>query len=884
MRDEKKIYSHEEVVECEQDYVSIRRRKWYSDSKLSNDTIDQTWGLAFSGGGIRSATFCLGVMQALASKTDAHPHGTLGRFDYLSTVSGGGYIGSALTTLLSVTSSTDQQQSKVDCSCLHGEFPFTTLNADSQDNDKDLSVKHQMHHLRRSGNYLAEEKRFTSRYFQRLIGTAAGGTMYNIVVCTMLYALVVLATHGVLFVMLAGNGAEASSPEAAFAKVGYSTVASNIPSTDVMKFINVIADSAHNAIVYKGPWRHSDVESSSYSTFLLTPPFRNAIIMGLIIGLGFSVAGTFLFRNTSTNTSIPEPSNTHQAEPVVIAGESKRSLKEKRLLQLFNVFLVVAMAWSVYHNVRAEKLLGVLNDLSQHGNYVLWLPMGVMLGTLVSTMVCSLVFESSLKADSADRVARSYLSTIRGSALSIFLVCLTTPVLIVVLFAFSAAPLGPFFLSVLTAILGVWGTRKINPADGVLTSVGKFLKKHPKLTIGLAALVTVLIPFSTMSKLILDIYHATGYEHLSYLWFVGLSIGGLTIAVVVVTLVINSNNISPFKFYRDRLSEAYLKTAKVFGTKDGRSVTLRDDENMPLNRLGDIHGTTDHKAPYHLITACLNLATLKSLLRADTKSTHFLFSKEFMGSPETGYMVTPSNVTVAEAVAISGAAASSIAGYHSSFGQRFFATLFNIRLGQWIANPVFVEKLSQKKAVGPIWALYLIREILGRTSLKTNLINVSDGGHTGDNLGLLPLLKRRLDVVVVVDAECDPEYIFGSLNNAIRLANIEDNTNVEIDLTGIKPSPDKYGVPMSAESVAVGKIHYASSFGVPAKEGVLVYCKSSVSTNVTSGKIPAHVENYNRTCAEFPHQSTGDQFFDPEQFEAYRALGAHVGALAAVHL
>ena len=47
--------------------------------------------LCISGGGIRSATFALGVMQGLAESN------TLGEFDYLSTVSGGGYIGSWLT-------------------------------------------------------------------------------------------------------------------------------------------------------------------------------------------------------------------------------------------------------------------------------------------------------------------------------------------------------------------------------------------------------------------------------------------------------------------------------------------------------------------------------------------------------------------------------------------------------------------------------------------------------------------------------------------------------------------------------------------------------------------------------------------------------------------
>ena len=48
-------------------------------------------GLALSGGGIRSATFNLGVLQALADL------GLLSKFDYLSTVSGGGYIGGWLS-------------------------------------------------------------------------------------------------------------------------------------------------------------------------------------------------------------------------------------------------------------------------------------------------------------------------------------------------------------------------------------------------------------------------------------------------------------------------------------------------------------------------------------------------------------------------------------------------------------------------------------------------------------------------------------------------------------------------------------------------------------------------------------------------------------------
>ena len=51
-------------------------------------------GISFSGGGIRSGTFAVGLLQGLSSL------GLLRRFDYLSTVSGGGYAGGWLASWL----------------------------------------------------------------------------------------------------------------------------------------------------------------------------------------------------------------------------------------------------------------------------------------------------------------------------------------------------------------------------------------------------------------------------------------------------------------------------------------------------------------------------------------------------------------------------------------------------------------------------------------------------------------------------------------------------------------------------------------------------------------------------------------------------------------
>ena len=75
------------LFESEEKEIVDRRGK--NESELNNAV-----GLALSGGGIRSATFALGVAQVLARR------GVLARTDYLSTVSGGGYLGSFLSCCL----------------------------------------------------------------------------------------------------------------------------------------------------------------------------------------------------------------------------------------------------------------------------------------------------------------------------------------------------------------------------------------------------------------------------------------------------------------------------------------------------------------------------------------------------------------------------------------------------------------------------------------------------------------------------------------------------------------------------------------------------------------------------------------------------------------
>ncbi len=70
-----------------------QRRTLLGEPLLQPGPEPQMWGLALSGGGVRSATFCLGLLVALARQR------VLLRFDLLSTVSGGGFIGALLGRL-----------------------------------------------------------------------------------------------------------------------------------------------------------------------------------------------------------------------------------------------------------------------------------------------------------------------------------------------------------------------------------------------------------------------------------------------------------------------------------------------------------------------------------------------------------------------------------------------------------------------------------------------------------------------------------------------------------------------------------------------------------------------------------------------------------------
>ena len=158
-----------EVLEAE--YVALHGElpSGYPSSSESKTRLKGLWGaihalkekraaLCISGGGIRSATFGLGILQGLARC------GLLEKFHYLSTVSGGGYIGSWLSAWI-----------KNDPNGVRGVVDELRRRPDSTLEPEPPPIRH----LREFSNYLAPRTGLTSVDFWTLISTFVRNMFLN---------------------------------------------------------------------------------------------------------------------------------------------------------------------------------------------------------------------------------------------------------------------------------------------------------------------------------------------------------------------------------------------------------------------------------------------------------------------------------------------------------------------------------------------------------------------------------------------------------------------------------------------------------------------------------------------------------------------------------
>jgi hypothetical protein len=290
--------------------------------------------------------------------------------------------------------------------------------------------------------------------------------------------------------------------------------------------------------------------------------------------------------------------------------------------------------------------------------------------------------------------------------------------------------------------------------------------------------------------------------------------------------------------------------------------------------------------PYAIVNATLNLNRGSELAKQERKGSAFVFTPLYCGfdpphsrqdveeysKPNArlkreGYRHTlgytyPAGPAIGTAMGISGAAANPNSGYTTSTPLAFLMTIFDVRLGWWLGN-TRIDGPSQRP--GPMFALkYLLFELFAQTDGRTKYLNLSDGGHL-ENLGLYELVRRRCRYIIVGDGEQDGDLTFGSLGGAIRKCRTDFGVEIDIDPQRIQRVQG-----FSRTHCVVGKITYPEQETGEAT-GWLLYLKSS-----QSGDEPEDVIQYHSSYADFPHQTTADQFFTESQFESYRQLGLHV--------
>ena len=178
-----------------------------------------------------------------------------------------------------------------------------------------------------------------------------------------------------------------------------------------------------------------------------------------------------------------------------------------------------------------------------------------------------------------------------------------------------------------------------------------------------------------------------------------------------------------------------------------------------------------------------------------------------------------------------------------------------MRLGFWIKKPPTASRLS-----APGFACLLRETFSIAMSENRQWLNLSDGGHI-ENLAVYELLRRRCKFIVCVDGESDPTFTFQGLMTLVRHAQIDFGVRIAPKLDDLRPDP-KTGC--SKCHFHLCRVHY------PEGVGLLLYIKLSVTGNESE-----LIKRYWINNPEFPHQTTLDQFFDQEQFEAYRQLGVH---------
>jgi hypothetical protein len=394
------------------------------------------------------------------------------------------------------------------------------------------------------------------------------------------------------------------------------------------------------------------------------------------------------------------------------------------------------------------------------------------------------------------------------------------------------------------------------------------------LTALLAAVALLLIAFLTWTT-------SAAYDGLQAHEYVLMAVAAVGAVVWQAFTDINRNSVHPF--YKERLSSAFAVTRSSAGTAA---------EEIPFDTPIRFSGYTKDR-PTLVVCAAVNTDE-EGVAPSGRGCAPFTFSAARCGissgnrfgrdgSCADPRLTLPTRkyerlagvrlMTLPAAMAVSGAAVSPAMGRMTRAPLRLLLGLANVRLGLWLPNPghldVHTAPLFEKDG---IWAKVrwqwkqpgirsLLREILGRTSLRSRWVYVTDGGHY-ENLGLVEALRRGATEIVVFDASGDPPQSWATFGQAVETARADLGVEINLDPSRMKPAT---GSDRAPTLVVEGTCTYPN--GVQA---TLWLCKLALPE-----KAPASwdVLAYAAGHGNFPHDSTAQQLYGDQEFEAYRRLG-----------
>lgn len=917
-QDSECFYSVEELLELEE--IEVQKQR-HLRSVPANALKT---GLALSGGGIRSATVGLGVLQWLGSaflqageRPSNHPGGgppasseesskerepkaLLNRVDYLSTVSGGGYIGSWLVA---------NQLRKEEAPASHHFL---------------ASKSNQVAHLRGYSRYLSPQKGIMSADFWTMLAAWFRNTfLINLMVLALVTVVMVIIRIWPVLVYAVGHERE-NSGCICLLYWGAFVVLLGIAALGCRReFIVYREDDA----------RTDDGEKK------LEPSAQNPILVSVVLPVFGSAIALVLGlwqRAHLKNMGKQSACMRNQFDPSSNAVGDDLTVVVSVLVGLMAAYLVIApkpresrgfgswlMAARVWLGVVLSNLVliywvsALINQLKAWKDDVAierdadaffgadWAP--ALVAVLGPAVVCAcfgliVIVGLGLAGREMDDKIREWWSRL-GAWLGI--VCLG--------FAGVAGlvVLGPALLDWLLPKTWAWASKTGLAVTwlGALAAAVFFGQKGGKdgtrakqsgLSIRLSALTFAAFLGLILGGAVLVRFMLTpetpdcGHARLLVSDCVlslprWLSVFGLAVFVgAFLAWTVDINEFSMNHFYRNRLVRCYLGATKIGRGRRRHPFTGFDfKDDLLLSELchrGE--NARPYPGPYPLINTALNTASNGDLDVQERMAESFLLSPVACGSHresmpgddgqpankiEKGYCDTRIYMTgkhggrglkLGTAVSISGAAASPNAGYHTSPVMAFLLTLFNARLGWWVPNPALAKHHRYVAPTFPGFLRCLFNELFGTASSRSDFVHLSDGGHF-ENLGIYELVRRRCGLIIAVDAEQDGAYRFHGLGTVIRRCQVDFGAKIEINVDDLRPDPV---TGWSRYHGAVGTISYPNG-----GTGVLLYLKVSMS-----GDESTDIMQFKAMAPAFPHQSTGDQWFSESQFESYRRLGEHM--------